>query len=268
MVYAYFPADPRVRREVESLRGAGHEVDVICLRDDGELSRETVRGVGVVRVPLLARRGGRLRYLFQYVLFFLLSLVQLIRLHRHRAFQAVHVHSLPDFQLFELALFLALLEDLLLARQPDIDAGVGADLALLEGEEDFLGVGEHLRLARLAERLSVRFADQVITVNEAVKGVVAERTGRSDIVVVMNSPDAYALRSGDTAPLRLRLGLDSDPTIAQRVHNCFGSIVDFQLPQNRADVIFNRLIADAQLAADDFVAIAACDIIQDFDFPA
>lgn len=206
MVYAYFPADPRVRREVESLRGAGHEVDVICLRDDGELSRETVRGVGVVRVPLLARRGGRLRYLFQYVLFFLLSLVQLIRLHRHRAFQAVHVHSLPDFQVF----------CTLPLKLRSIPVVLDLHEALPEMMVARLRIGFRsllVRLARLAERLSVRFADQVITVNEAVKGVVAERTGRSDIVVVMNSPDAYALRSGDTAPLRLRLGLDSDPTI-------------------------------------------------------
>ncbi len=191
MVYAYFPADPRVRREVESLRGAGHEVDVICLRDDGELSRETVRGVGVVRVPLLARRGGRLRYIFQYVLFFLLSLVQLIRLHRHRAFQAVHVHSLPDFQVF----------CTLPLKLRSIPVVLDLHEALPEMMVARLRIGFRsllVRLARLAERLSVRFADQVITVNEAVKGVVAERTGRSDIVVVMNSPDAYALRSGGT----------------------------------------------------------------------
>src|SRR5881396_3826378 len=100
VAYAYFPADPRVRREVDALRDAGYDVDVICLRGENEASVETVHGTRITRIPLRARRGGRVRYAFQYALFFVLSSVELLRLNRLQKLRVVHVHSLPDFQVF------------------------------------------------------------------------------------------------------------------------------------------------------------------------
>src|SRR5437588_4445963 len=47
-----------------------------------------------------------------------------------------------------------------------------------------------------------------------------------------------------------RRGFDANPAVAQGVDDRFGTIVDFELAQDRADVIFNGLIADAQLATD------------------
>src|SRR2546425_7893761 len=81
VAYAYFPADPRIRREVDALRGAGHEVDVICLRREDEIGVESIDGTCITRIPLRARRGGRLRYAFQYAVFFVLSSLALFRLH-------------------------------------------------------------------------------------------------------------------------------------------------------------------------------------------
>lgn len=66
-----FPLDTRVRREVAALEGAGHEVDVICLRGEGEAARERVGNVRVHRLSLSSRRGGRLRYVLEYVVFLL-----------------------------------------------------------------------------------------------------------------------------------------------------------------------------------------------------
>ena len=206
VVYAYFPADPRVRREVDSLRAAGNEVDVICLRGEGDASAETIRGTRVVRVPLQARRGGALRYAFQYALFFLLSTVQLLVLHRRRAFRAVHVHSLPDFQIFcafPLKLRgVPLILDLHEALPEIVMARLRLDAASIL-----------VRLSRVAECLSIRFADRVITVNEAIKGLISERSGRDDVVVVMNSPDAHALQAGDSGALKRHLGLNSNPAL-------------------------------------------------------
>jgi glycosyltransferase involved in cell wall biosynthesis len=70
-----------------------------------------------------------------------------------------------------------------------------------------------VRLSRVAERLSIRFADRVITVNEAIKGLISERCGRDDVVVVMNSPDAYALQAGDSGALKRHLRLNSNPAL-------------------------------------------------------
>ncbi len=199
VAYAYFPADPRVRREVDALRGAGHEVDVICLRGKNEVGVESIHGTQITRIPLRARRGGRLRYVFQYALFFALSSVELLRLHRLHRLRIVHVHSLPDFQVF-CALPLKL-------------RGVRVILDLHEALPEIVaarfrpGVGSLLvRLAKVAERLSVLLADQVITVNDTISHLVMQRSRpRHDAVVVMNSPDVGALKR--------QLGLDSDPAI-------------------------------------------------------
>jgi len=66
----------------------------------------------------------------------------------------------------------------------------------------------------VVERLSIQFADRVITVNDTIKEVLSKRCGITDeIVVVMNTPDNRVLRIGDVAALRARLRLNSDPTI-------------------------------------------------------
>ena len=207
VVYAEYPEDPRVRREIDSLRIAGHEVDVICLQGEGESLEESIHGVHVSRVPLQARRGSRGRYLFQYALFFALSTVRLMALHRRKNFDAVHVHSLPDFQVFcTLALKLS---------------GVPVILDLHEALPEIVAARFHLesgsplvRLARFVERASVFFADRVLTVNETVRDLVAGRLRfQREIVVIMNSPDLRVLLSGDTDGLKRQLGLKEGPTI-------------------------------------------------------
>ncbi len=207
VAYAYFPADPRIRREVDALRGAGHDVDVICLRGEDEVGVESIGGARITRIPLRARRGGRLRYAFQYAVFFALSSLELFRLHRRNPVQIVHVHSLPDFQVF--------------CATPLKFRGVRVILDLHEALPEIVaarfrpGIGRLLvRLAQIAERFSVLFADQVITVNDTIGQLVVQRARpRHDAVVVMNSPDLGVLRIGEVGALKRQLGLDSDPAI-------------------------------------------------------
>jgi len=207
VVYAYFPADPRVRREVDALQAAGHEVDVVCLRAEGESPSESVRGTRVTRVPLTARRGGRLRYAFQYGIFFLLSAILISILHRRRRFDVVHIHSLPDFQVF--------------CSLPLKLRGVRVILDLHEALPEIVAArfrtndrAPLVRLATLAERASVLFADHVITVNDVIGKLLVDRAGRgANVTVVMNSPDHSVVRLGDASSLKRRLGLNSDVII-------------------------------------------------------
>ncbi|HVG36770.1 MAG TPA: glycosyltransferase, partial [Thermoplasmata archaeon] len=134
---------------------------MICLRGENEVGVESIGGTRVTRIPLRARRGGRLRYVFQYAVFFALSSLELFRIHRRNPLQIVHVHSLPDFQVF-CAILLKL-------------RGVRVILDLHEALPEIVaarfrpGIGRLLvRLARAAERFSVLFADQVITVNDTI----------------------------------------------------------------------------------------------------
>ncbi|MFY9342331.1 MAG: glycosyltransferase family 4 protein [Planctomycetota bacterium] len=95
VVHAYYEGDARVRRYAESLAALGHRVEVLALRAPDKPKAETLRGVQVERLPLSRRRGGTLRYLFEYVWFTLLCAWVLTR--RCRRYDVVHVHNMPDF---------------------------------------------------------------------------------------------------------------------------------------------------------------------------
>lgn len=98
VVHAYYEGDARVRRYAESLVAGGHAVDVLALRAKDKPKREELRGVAVHRLPLSRRRGGTLRYLFEYVWFTLVC--GLVLTWRARRYDVVHVHNMPDFLVF------------------------------------------------------------------------------------------------------------------------------------------------------------------------
>src|SRR2546427_5253598 len=203
VVYGYFPFDPRVRKEAETLRRFGHEIDVIALQDEGEAREEKVFGFQVYRIPLSIERGGLGRYLYQYLVFLLASSALLLRLHLRRRYGVVHVHSLPDFQIF-----CSILERLTGTRavldlheaMPEIFA---ARFGMSPGSRAF-------RFARVLEWLSCAFADAVIVQNETMQELLAHRgVDPAKITIVMNSPDPTKMIAGDPAELREELKMDS-----------------------------------------------------------
>lgn len=181
IVQSYYPRDPRIRRQAEALAQAGFEVDVVCLRDAKEQARESVNGVNVRRLPLSRRRGSALRYLFEYIAFFVMaSFVMVLRLPRR--YHVIHVSNLPDFLVFS-----ALAPKLFGAR------------VLLDGHDPMpelfmskYGVDERSSLIRLIqwqERVSVRFANHILTVSEAMRQHYQPVAGNKPVSVVMNLPD-------------------------------------------------------------------------------
>ncbi len=98
VVHAYYEGDARVRRYAESLAARGHSVDVLALRAPGRAVYEAIAGVAVHRLPLSRRRGGLLRYVYEYLVFTLLCALTLAR--RARRYDVVHVHNMPDFLVF------------------------------------------------------------------------------------------------------------------------------------------------------------------------
>ena len=180
VVYGYFPFDPRVRREVEALVRRGHEIDVIAAADHGEGSEESALGVRVHRVPWPVVRGGRIRYAFQYVLFFLVASVRLLRLHWTHRFDVIHIHSLPDFQV--------------LGALPERALGARIVLDLHEALPEIMaarfGYGSLVGVARALEKISCLVAHQVLVVNDGIKSLLVGRgVEASKLIVVMNSPN-------------------------------------------------------------------------------
>jgi glycosyltransferase involved in cell wall biosynthesis len=183
VVHAYYPlAETRVQREAETLVRAGFDVDVICLRGEGEPRRDRWGGVEIHRLRARVDKRGLGAQLLSYLRFFMLATCRLTRMHLRRPYRTVQVHNLPDFLVF-------------CALVPKLQ-GVPVILDLHDlMPEFFAGRFEHRRpvVARTIgwqERLSCRFADHVITVSEHWRRALVERgvpTARCS--VVMNLAD-------------------------------------------------------------------------------
>jgi glycosyltransferase involved in cell wall biosynthesis len=162
---------------------------VICLREtDDQPLHEVFNGVHVTRVPLKRRRAGKMAYLFQYGTFILLAGVILTRRTIQHRFDLVHVHNMPDVLVFS-----ALIPKLFGAR-------IILDLhdPMPELMMSIFGLRENsylVRFLKILEKLSLRFSDAAITVNEAFRKIFVSRScARKKITVIMNSPDEEIFR--------------------------------------------------------------------------
>ena len=180
----FFPLDTRVRREVDTLASAGHEVDVICVRRPGQRRRERRGGVTAYRLPLpLQRSEGRARYVVQYGSFALAAALLCSLLHLRRRWDVVQVNSMPDALAFAAAVPRLL--------------GARVVLDLHECMPEFFsvkyGVGaDHpaLRVLVAVEQRSIRFADRVITCTEQMREAFVDRgADPTKVEVVLNSAD-------------------------------------------------------------------------------
>jgi len=181
VAYTEYPWDPRVRREAESLVYEGYTVHAITVRPRSGCSPTNINGVSLHEVPLLIRRGGKARYIFQYAMFFLLSSAILWGLHLRHRFTLVHVHSVPDFQVF--------------CGIPPRVAGTSVLLDLHEAMPEILAARFRLdekspwvRVAAVLEQLSCHFADHVIAANDGIRRAVIERGTPGDKVSVVYNP--------------------------------------------------------------------------------
>ena len=182
IVFSYYPGDTRVRREAEALVAAGMSVDVICLKLPAELQAEEINGVRAHRLNLNRKRSSKLRYLFEYGVFISAVILKLTRLHFVRRFHIVHVHNMPDILVFS-------------AIIPKL-AGAKIILDLHDPMPElymtkYAKTSQHpaVRLLKCLEKISIRFADSVITPNISFRNLFISRScPRSKIHIVMNSP--------------------------------------------------------------------------------
>jgi glycosyltransferase involved in cell wall biosynthesis/peptidoglycan/xylan/chitin deacetylase (PgdA/CDA1 family) len=193
VLYSYYAFDPRPRREAEALSQAGMEIDVICLRQSGESWHEKINGVNVFRIPLKRRRSGKITYVFQYFGFLFSSFFLLLAWNFKKRYQLVHVHNMPDFLVFSGAvpkLFGAKIILDLHDPMPELM------MTIFGLQEKSLGV----RLLKFLEKISIRFADQVLTVNLACQQIFTSRScAPKKIQVLMNAPDEqiFKFRNGE-----------------------------------------------------------------------
>lgn len=180
---SYYLRDPRVRREAEALTEVGHEVDVICIKDKGEPAFSKVNGVRIYRVPLRRRRGGFLRYIFEYFAFFLLSWAYLLLLQFRMHYRLVHVHNMPNFLVFATLLSRLWGAKIILDMHDPMPELFQSKFRL---------PSQHwvIRLLGLEESLSCRYPHCLLTVNEPMRQrLIAKGVHPSRVMTLLNSPD-------------------------------------------------------------------------------
>jgi len=185
VVGAYYPAaETRVRREAEALVDSGWDVDILCLRDRQEKFFEIVNRVKIYRMPVRRHRGSRLLvYVFEYLSFFLLSSIMLALGFMKKRYNVIQAHSLPDFLVF--AAFIPKL----FGSKTVLDIhDVSPELFMSRQElkfENFI-----VKILKLLEKLSIFFADNVITVGKPFAEILGRRN-RLDrkLSIIMNSAD-------------------------------------------------------------------------------
>src|SRR6267378_1886717 len=100
-VYSFYENDNRVRRYAETLAARGDTVEVISLRRPNQSVEEVIQGVRVFRIQRRERNErGRMTYMFRLLLFFFRSALFLSLRQLRNPYQLIHVHSVPDFEVF------------------------------------------------------------------------------------------------------------------------------------------------------------------------
>lgn len=106
LAYSFYESDNRVRRYAETLAKQGYEVDAVALGKVGQHRYGSLAGVRICRIQERVRdETGKLSYLYKLVRFFINSAFFISRQHLQRRYDLIHVHSVPDFEVF--ATFLA-----------------------------------------------------------------------------------------------------------------------------------------------------------------
>lgn len=192
VVFSYYPADTRPRREAEALIKEGISVDVICLRNDFEPKKEIVNNVRVYRLPLKRSRGGKLRYLWEYICFIMMSFFALSFLFIREQYKIIHVHNMPDILVFSSLIPRLCGSKIILDLHDPMPE-------LFMAKYNIKKKNWFIRILHLQEKYSIRFADIVITPNIAFRNLFVSRgCPKSKIHIVMNSAQESIFHKSDS----------------------------------------------------------------------
>lgn len=185
LVYSFYESDNRVMRYAEALASHGDSVDVIALgKGNTDTFEEEIRGVRVYRIQTrMIDETGKMSYLLKLVAFLFNSLTFLTIKHLKDPYDLIHVHSVPDFEVF--STFLPRL------------SGAKIILDIHDIVPEFYASKFHenknsilFKALVLMERLSCKYADHVIISNHIwEKTLLARSVEKCKCTVIMNYPD-------------------------------------------------------------------------------
>jgi glycosyltransferase involved in cell wall biosynthesis len=194
------PFDRRVWLECQALVSAGHQVAVVCPKDDDDPPYHVLDGVELYKYRSYAPGGGKLGYLTEYAYSLLATARLTLKARRSGRFDVLQACNPPDI-FWPIALVLRAVDrtrfvfdhhdlcpELFESRFPD-------------------GPRLPYRALLAMERRTHRTADHVISTNDSYRDIAITRSGKSstDVTVVRTGPDPQRLKRGP-AHAELRRG--------------------------------------------------------------
>ncbi|NCD34529.1 MAG: glycosyltransferase WbuB [Spartobacteria bacterium] len=193
--HGFYPNDPRVFKEVRALVEDGYKVDVICLRKEGDPLREIIDGVTVYRMSHSHRSGSAYRYLFEYMLSLLMMGTVLTIRYFCRHYRCVQVNTLPDGlvfitlipRLFGAKIILDMHEPTPELMMSKYDGNVSKRIMVLN---------------YWIEKQAIRYAHQVITVNDTIRSRFIERGAEASKMHVLRNvpPETFGRSAAPPVP--------------------------------------------------------------------
>src|ERR1017187_994986 len=184
LAYTFYETDNRVRRYAEALVKRGDQVDAITLGREQQPYFELVQGVRVFRIQKrVIDETGPVSYLTKLLTFFFRSAWLLTVRDLHESYDIIHVHSVPDFEVFATII-------------PRL-RGARVILDIHDIVPEFYAskfkVGERslvFRLLAFLERLSIAYSNYVIISNDLwYEKLIRRSVNREKCISITNYPD-------------------------------------------------------------------------------
>ena len=191
IAYTHYPSDARVRREAEALSDRHDQVDVVCLRREGEPRVAFLNGVRLIR-PIQGRYRGTnaALYVANYTVFVLVASAVVGILNLKRRYHIIHAHTMPDF------VVCAGILPKLLGAKVILDVH---DLMPELYQSKFGLPSSHWLIALITwvERQSIRIADRAIAVHRPhLEALILHGNPADKFMVLLNAPDPSVFKNG------------------------------------------------------------------------
>jgi glycosyltransferase involved in cell wall biosynthesis len=182
------PFDRRVWQEARALRNDGWDVAVVCPQSkDHPRKYEEEEGIAIYRHPLPIEARGPFGFLLEYGSALFWESILLLKIALSRGFDVIQICNPPDL------LFLAAAPYKLFGKRIIFDHH---DVSPELFEAKFGRRGMFHRLLLLAERLTFRIADLVVSSNETYRALAISRGRKdpNDVIAVYSVPDRARMR--------------------------------------------------------------------------
>lgn len=191
LAYTFYESDNRVRRYADSLFRRGNHVDVISLRKPDQPNLGTIDGVTVYRIQKRKiNEKNKITYLYRLFVFFFNSLFLVTKLHLRKKYAIIHVHSVPDYEVFA-AIFAKILGAKVILDIHDIVPEFYAS-KFNSGKITFLS-----KVLMVIEKICCSFSDHVIISNHLWYDKLVSRSVKPEkCTTIINYPDEHLFNVG------------------------------------------------------------------------